>query len=222
MNSDKTIIDTCEKFLSNFGLDSRLKGICALTIAEDYQSLCGTFIFNYDTKTLLKQYPGYFESNSPKYLTHNGTKFTINLATNLRKTDSTKKHSGLPEDDSSYPFCCNECNPLSGKRLSNEHVFRNFKSSSGSSPYIYRVCKKISFGDLVHIKYFTLKDGRITEVERMETENKVNSFKTYCCKRHNTYYSVDLKTLEKTSNFHHTKGQNETEFGPKLLKLMSE
>jgi hypothetical protein len=53
---DYEIISICETFLSNFGLDKELKGICALTIAEDRSSLCGTFVFNYNTKKLEKPY----------------------------------------------------------------------------------------------------------------------------------------------------------------------
>lgn len=63
-------------------------------------------------------------------------------------------------------------------------------------------------------------DGEIKELERRESEYKVNSFKVYTCAEHNTYYSVNLQTERECYNVHHAKGQNETEYGSKLVELM--
>jgi hypothetical protein len=82
--NDYEIISICEKFLSNFGLDKELQGICALTVVEDRSSLSGSFIFNYNTKTIEKQYPEFLKkSHTPIYVSHNGFPFTINFKTDL-------------------------------------------------------------------------------------------------------------------------------------------
>ena len=205
--SDKMEIDTVEKFLN-----MNLRGICAVTVAKDRGSLCGTFIFDYDTKTMLKHYPGRFQCNSPIY--RNG--WTINVATNLPKIKATGKASDVPEDPSYYPFCCEHCSILYKRRLSNDDIFSQFKAKWGSvNEKIFRVVKKIQHGDLVFLKYFKLDDGNV--IEATPTPYKLNSFKVYTCDVHNTYYSVDLHTVKDRYNRHHAKGQNETEFSQELL-----
>ena len=60
MNSNITdyiIIDLIEKFINKLNVSKTLKGICIITIALDKSSLCSCFIFNYDTKEILKHYP---------------------------------------------------------------------------------------------------------------------------------------------------------------------
>jgi len=222
MNSDLTdieIINIIEQFINKTNINKTLKGICALTLAIDRSTLSGCFIFDYDKKILLKHYPQRYDTNSPIYKNIGNYNFTINLSTNLPFCPEKGKHSGLPESNESFPFCCNNC-IKSGKRLSNEYEFDNFQKSKGNSNYIFKVTKKISFGPLEFIKFFTLKNSHITEHEFTENENKINSFKIYTCKRHNTYYSVDLNTISSTYTQHHAKGQNETLFGNKILDIM--
>lgn len=220
---DADIIDLVDSFLSKCPKKiPKLNGICALTVGIDRGSLVGTFIFDYSKKEMLKHYPARYPCNSPIYAEINEKRWTINLATNLSPASTDGKPGDIPEDSRNFPFCCNLCSQLSRKRLTNERVFGNFKSGEGSSEYTFRVVKKIQYGDLLWIKHFTLTDGKITEIPRSENEFKVNSFKVYKCTEHNTYYSVDLHTDTDRSNYHHAKGQNETEFGPKLLESMQE
>jgi len=75
---------------------------------------------------------------------------------------------------------------------------------------------------MLYLKYFKLTNSIITEIIPSETEHKINTFKIYTCDIHNTYYSIDLMSEEICYNFHHAKLQNESEFGPKLLKKMIE
>jgi len=219
--SDIEIINIIEQFIDKVNINKKLEGICALTIAIDRSTLCGCFIFDYDRKVLLKHYPQRYATNTPIYKTIGNNDFTINLSTNLPFSPERGKHTGVPEDSNSYPFCCSNC-IKSGKRLTNEYEFDNFQNSMGNSKYIFKVTKKISFGPLEYIKFFTLENGKIIEQEFTENENKINSFKIYTCKRHNTYYSVDLNTLSSVYTQHHAKGQNDTLFGKKILNIMKE
>ena len=124
-----------------------------------------------------------------------------------------------PQDEGKYPFCCEHCKMLYRKRLTNENVFLKFKQKSGSSDYTFRVVKKVQRGPILFIKYFTLNNGCIKEVER-PNEYKTNSFKIYTCDIHNTYYSINLYSADNRFNYHHVKSQNETEFGDKIINLM--
>ena len=176
------------------------------------------FVFDYDKKILLKHYPGRYKSDCPIYKNVNGTNFTINFDYNLPIINENGKHSGLVEDINSYPLCCKNC--ITRVRLSNDHEFNNFINKIGTSNYVYKVVKKISYGPLEFIKFFTLKDGQIEEVPYTETENNINSFKIYNCNRHNTYYTINLNTYDATYTHHHKKGQNDTYFGAKILELL--
>ena len=217
--SDIEIIDIIDQFIDKSNINKKLGGICALTLAIDRSTLCGCFIFDYDRKVMLKHYPQRYDTNTPIYKTIGDYDFTINLATNLPYSPERGKHTGVPEDSSSFPFCCSNC-IKSGKRLSNEYEFDNLQKSMGNSKYIFKVTKKISFGPLEFIKFFTLENGKVLEQDFTENENKINSFKIYTCKRHNTYYSVDLNTLSSTYTQHHAKGQNDTLYGNKILNAM--
>ena len=231
--SDAEVIALIEKFLTKgktsdtyekavFERKPRLSGICALTVAVDRTSLVGTFIFDYDKKQMHKHYPGRYSSNCPTYEKIGDIRWTINLATGLKPCDGDGKATKIPENIAKFPFCCDQCTLLYRKRLTNDRVFDGFRQSKGSSEYTFRVVKKIQHGDLLWMKHFILKDGTITEIEYPESEYKVNSFKIYTCDRHNTYYSVNLQTEKNQCNYHHAKGQNETEYGPKLLSRMSQ
>jgi hypothetical protein len=219
--SDEDIISIVENFLSQTQLP-KLKGICALTLAHDRQALCGTFIFDYTNKQMLKHYPGRFPCNSPKYITIGEKRWTINLCTGLSPIKNKGVLTNVEEEDTCFPFCCSSCTTLYKKRLSVDHVFDNFKSKKGSSEYIFKVVKKIQFGDLLWIKYFKLKDNELIPVDSIETSYKVNTFKIYSCDKHNTYYSVDLHSDTNRYNYHHAKGQNETEYGPQIIESMKE
>lgn len=216
--TDIEIIDKLESFLAKINLESKLKGICILTIGLDKKSLCGCFVFDYNTKKMLQHYPGRYDSNTPIYKNVNGINFTINFDYNLPVLTENGKHSGLLEDINSYPLCCKDC--ITKNRLTNDSEFNNFINKTNTSKYIFKITRKISFGPLEYIKYFTLNDGIIEEVPYTGIEHKINSFKIYTCKKHNTYYSIDLNTYDETSNFHHAKGQNETLFGKKILELL--
>lgn len=221
--SDAEVIALIEQFLKKSKKSQcKLSGICALTIAVDRSSLVGTFIFDYDKKQMHKHYPGRYNSNCPTYEKIGDIPWTINLATGLKPCDGDGKATKIPENIAKFPFCCDQCNLLYRKRLTNDRVFDGFRQSKGSSEYTFRVVKKIQYGDLLWIKHFILKDGTITEIERPENEYKVNSFKIYTCDKHNTYYSVNLQTDKDQYNYHHAKGQNETEYGPKLLARLSQ
>ncbi len=221
-NEQSDIIDIVEKFLSKSPQKlPKLEGICALTLGLDKCALVGTFIFDYSKKEMLKHYPARYPCNSPNYVVIGNDKWTINLSTNLPPKSANGK-AATPEDAESFPFCCDLCDILYRKRLTCDNVFNAFKKRKGSSEYTFRVVKKIQFGDLLWIKHFKLKDDKITAIDRIETEYKVNSFKIYTCDKHNTYYSVDLHTDKDVHNYHHAKGQNETEFGPMLVKKMQE
>ncbi len=211
--------DTIEKFLSCTKLP-KLKGICALTLAVDRGSLCGTFIFNWDNREMLRHYPARYNSNSPRYVKIGDTAWTINLAVGLSPTSQTGKKRGGEEDPTCMPFCCENVRKTSYRRLTDDGEFRKFKTSKGTSKYIFRVVKKIQYGPLEKIGFYTLKNGKVEEVQRTENENKKNTFKIYTCDTHNTYYGVNLMTLEATNNYHHAKGQNETEYGPKIIEAM--
>jgi len=222
---DKKVLNIIEEFLSNTSLP-KLKGICALTCAIDYSSLTGTFIFDWDNKKFLRDYGGRFDSNSPKYIKIKNIEWTINLAVGLPNLSRTGKKCGGKEDPKFFPFCCERVQPQRNRygkrapRLSNEHLFTNFKDGCGSSPYTYRVVKKVQRGPLEKIGYYTLNNGKREEVNRNEREHRENSFKIYTCDHHNTYFAVNLFVDEQTHNKHHAKGQHETEYGPELLKAM--
>ena len=213
------IIGILEKFLSTTSLP-KLNGICALTVAHDRQSLCGTFIFDYSNKKMLKHYPARYPRNSAKYMTIGEIRWTINLCTNLPEITTTSKGvlTNVEEDTACFPFCCDQCDTMYKRRLTNDSVFQNFKDKKGSLEYTFKVVKKIQFGDLLWIKYFKLKDDELIPIDSIETSFKVNSFKIYSCERHNTYYSVDLHTDKNVYNYHHAKGQNETEYGPLIIE----
>jgi len=216
--SDLEIIEKIQIFLKKVNLDTKLKGICILTVGIDKSSLSGCFVFNYDKKILLKHYPGRYNSDNPKYITINNINYTIQFDYNLPILDESGKHTGILEDISSFPLCCKNC--ITKNKLSNDNEFNNFINKIGSSNYIYKVTKKISFGPLEYIKFFKLKDGKIEEVPYSGDENKTNSFKIYTCKTHNTYFSIDLNKYNEHYNYHHIKGQNETLFNYKILELL--
>jgi hypothetical protein len=52
---------------------------------------------------------------------------------------------------------------------------------------------------------FSLKNNIIKEEDNIEDVNKINSFKILTCSMHNTYYTINLQTLNKTYNYHHAK-----------------
>ena len=218
---DYAIIDLIEKFINKLNIQKILKGICIITIALDKSSLCSCFIFNYDTNEILKHYPQRYDSNSPIYKTINDINFTINLSINLPSFSENGKHSGLDEDINFYPLCCINCKKTTSKKLTNEIEFDNFINKKSSSSYFFNVTKKIQFGPLLFKKNFSLKNNEINEEEDFEDIHKINSFKILTCSTHNTYYSINLQTLNKTYNYHHAKGQNETFYGPKMLEIIN-
>ena len=215
------IIDLLENFFNKLNILKPLKGICIITIAIDKSSLCSCFIFNYDTKEILKHYPQRYDSNKPIYKTINNINFTINIAIDLPPFTENGKHSGIDEDLNYYPFCCINCKKTSNNRLTNEFEFDNFINKKNSSSYIFSVTKKIQFGALIFKKNFLLTNNNIIEEDNIENINKINSFKILTCSTHNTYYSINLQTLNKTSNYHHAKGQNETFYGPLMLDIIN-
>ena len=217
-NLDIEIINKIELFLKKVDLNSKLKGICILTVGIDRSSLYGCFVFDYDKKVLLKHYPGRYNTNSPLYKNINGINFTINFDYNLPILKEDGKHSGLSEDLTTYPLCCKNCSTRDG--LSNDDEFKKFINKSGTSDYIYKIVKKICYGPLQYIKFFTLKNDEIKEVPYTEEENSINSFKIFTCAKHNTYYSITLHSYNKHYTYHHLKGQNETFFGKKIIELL--
>ena len=223
MNSNMTddiIIDLIKKFINKLNISKTLKGICIITIALDKSSLCSCFIFNYDTKEILKHYPQRYDTNTPIYKIINNINFTINLSINLPSFTENGKHSGIDEDVNCYPFCCMNCKKITTKMLSNENEFDNFINKKDSSSYIFNVTKKIHYGPLIFKKNFSLKNKIINEEDDIENVNKINSFKILTCSTHNTYYSISLLTLNNTYNLHHAKGQNETFYGPIMLNIL--
>lgn len=218
--NDISIINLIEQFINKLNISKRLEGICILTIAQDKSSLCSCFVFNYNTKQILKHYPQRYDSNIPIYKTYNDLKFTINLSTSLPPYTENGKHSGKDEDINYYPFCCKNCKKSTNKLLSNEYEFDNFFNKKGSSSYIFNVTKKIQFGPLIFKKNFSIKNNKINEEKQIEDINKINSFKILTCSIHNTYYSINLNILDTTTNYHHAKGQNETFYGPIMLNIM--
>ena len=174
---------------------------------------------------MLKHYPGRYSRTpiQPIYKTINGTPWTINFVSNLASFNENGTKSNAIECEECYPFCCNNC-IKQYKTLPHkwESIFSNFKDRNGNSDYIFRVVKKIQYGKMLYLKYFKLTNSIITEIIPSETEHKINTFKIYTCDIHNTYYSIDLMSEEICYNFHHAKLQNESEFGPKLLKKMIE
>ena len=106
--SGENIINIIEIFLNKVNIKQKLNGICAVTIAEDRGSICGTFIFSYLPKLILKQYPGRINSNSPIYKSLNGINYTININTNLKYINANGKYNKkIKEDKKKFPFCCN-------------------------------------------------------------------------------------------------------------------
>jgi len=222
---DTDIITSVEDFLHKANLNTRLSGICALTIQLDRSSLTGTFIFDYDNKVMLDHYPARYSSRpiQPIYKTFNGNNWTINLVTGLQPIICNGEASDIMECEECYPFCCSNCNKQYRELPRQwESIFTNFKNRNGTSKYIFRVVKKIQSGDMEYIKYFRLDNSEIIEITPSETEHKINTFKIYKCATHNTYYGVNLLGDEGTYNQHHAKLQNETEFGPQLLSKMAE
>lgn len=219
-SNDITII---EQFLLRANINIKLKKICALTVQIDRSSLCGTFIFDYDKRIMLKHYPGRYSNSpiQPIYKTFDNINWTINLVTNLLPKTETGVLSKTPEISEYYPFCCNNCKS-EYKRLPFkwENIFDDFKNKKSSNNYTFRVVKKIQHGDLLYIKYFKIVNNKITEDVLCETEHKLNTFKIYTCNTHNTYYSLNLMTSENTYNKHHAKLQNETEYGPQIISKM--
>lgn len=223
INNDENIIILLENFINKLNIRKRLKGICILTLALDRSSLCSCFVFDYDNKIILKHYPRRYETNNPIYKSIKNFDFTINLSVSLSNFDENGKHSGIEEDMNYYPFCCIKCKKGSRVRLSNEYEFDNFINKKGSSNYIFNITKKIQYGPLIFRKKFILKNNKIEEEkELLEDVEKINSFKILTCDIHNTYYSINLETREKTHNYHHAKGQNETFYGPKMLNIIKE
>jgi hypothetical protein len=221
--TDGNIIDLIENFINKLNLSKTLKGICIITIAIDNSTLCSCFVFNYDTKEILKHYPQRYETNNPIYKIFNNKKFTINLSTNLPSFSEKGKHTGVEEDINYYPFCCVDCKKTTNKRLSNEIEFDNFINKRNSSRYIFSVTKKIQYGPLLFKKKFSLHNNNIKEEIENEDTHKINSFKLLTCSVHNTYYSIDLNTLDTSAcNYHHAKGQNETFYGPLILDILKE
>lgn len=213
------IINLLERFLNVANINKKLKGICALTIAKDRGTLCSCFIFDYDTKNLLKHYPGRYPSNNPIYKTIGNERFTINLGIDLVPKSENGRHRGI-EDANYMPFCCGNCRRNNRGRLTNDSDFNNFKNKTGNSNYIFKVTKKIQYGPLESIKFYTLNNGKIIEKGFMENTFKKNTFRIYTCDRHNTYYSVDLHTTRNEYTQHHSKGQHETFFGPLMINLI--
>ena len=82
-NSELEIIEKIQTFLKKVNLDTKLKGICILTIGIDKSSLSGCFVFNYDKKILLKHYPGRYNSDNPIYIKINNINYTIQFDYNL-------------------------------------------------------------------------------------------------------------------------------------------
>ena len=200
----------------------RLNGITCSTIALDYQSLCGTVVFNADTLEVLRQYPGRTPCKT-KYTKDNGKAFTINVATGLPALANMEEAStGLETIPFSVPLdilCCSLAVPLYNPRITNKAVFRQFLQKQGSSEFILRVCKKIqNGGPLEYIEYYQLKQSQLTPVE--PTPYKTNSFMIYTCKEHNTYFSLNLNTKTNVRNAHHAKLQHETEFGSELEDIL--
>ena len=211
---------TCARVLKT---NERLKGVCILTLALNRSSLCGCFVFDFDNWKILKHYPARYPCSNPIYKTINGERLTINIATDLPACEENGKHTGVPEVEGNFPFCCSSCVKQSrrgGHVLTNEKVFIDFINHTGTSEYTFKVVKKIQFGPLEFIKYFSLVDGKVTEKMYNESEHQENSFNIYTCSRHNTYFTINLIVKESTANFHHARGQNETLYGPEILNLM--
>lgn len=216
------IINLIEKFIKKAKIIKPLRGICILTVAQDNSSLCGCFVFNYDSKTLLKHYPARYDTNSPVYRELNNIKYTINFASSLPEVIETGKYTGVPEDELYYPLCCKECKKTTTKQLSNENEFDKFIKKNGTSKYICSITKKIQHGELIYNKYYSLINNKLKEEPLNEDVNKLNSFKLLTCSVHNTYYSIGLHTTETVYNYHHAKGQNETFYGSKILKMIEQ
>ena len=194
-----------------------LNGITCTTIVLDYKSLCGSVVFNADTLHVLRQYPGRVQCKT-KYATDNGKAFTINVATGLRPLPNMEDASttGSDADD---PLCCSLALPLYNTRLTNAAVFRQFLEKQGSTDFILRVCKKTQNGGPLHyIQYYTLDNSQLVPAD--PTPHKTNSFMIYTCKKHNTYFSLNLNTKTKAQNVHHAKLQNETEFGSEIEDIL--
>jgi len=219
---DINIIDLIEQFINKINILKKLKGICIITIAMDKLASCSCFIFNYDTKEMLKHYPQIYETNNPIYKTINNKNFTINLVINLPLFTENGEHSGIDEDMNYYPFCCKNCKKTTNNKLSNEIEFDNFINKKNSSKYLFNITKKIQFGPLIFKKNYSLKNNNIKEEDDSENIYKINSFKILTCSVHNTYYSINLQTSNETYNYHHAKGQNETFYGPIILDILKE
>ena len=146
---DINIIDLIEQFINKINILKKLKGICIITIAMDKLASCSCFIFNYDTKEMLKHYPQRYETNNPIYKTINNKNFTINLVINLPLFTENGEHSGIDEDMNYYPFCCKNCKKTTNNKLSNEIEFDNFINKKNSSKYLFNITKKIQFGPLI-------------------------------------------------------------------------
>ena len=205
-------------FLKKHGF--QLNGITCTTVAIDYESLCGTVVFNSDTLQVLRQYPGRIPCKT-KYVTDNGKAFTINVATglpflrNMEEASTTVLETMCIDD----PLCCNFAVPLYNARLTNAAVFRQFLEKQGSSEFIMRVCKKTqNGGPLNYIHYYKLENSQLTRVE--PTPYKTHSFMIYTCNKHNTYFSLNLNTQTNVRNSHHAKLQNETELGSEIGKIL--
>lgn len=214
--------DTVLKFLDVIGKKPR--GICALTIGVDYESLSGTFIFDADTSMLEKHYPGHLGRGrrvAPQYITVGGVKWTVNWSEGLPRKEERGTARG--DWDRSNVFCCDDCTPeKSSRTTSNDADFRAFRHGEARTlPFGFCVTTKIQRGPLISQRTYVLRDGvRVKQQEHFE--HHLNTFKAYTCEAHNTYVAIDLCTKDPTATQHHAKAKNETLYGPKIIEKLEE
>jgi hypothetical protein len=205
-------------------------GICALTVGKDYESLAGTFIFDFKNNKMLDHYPGFLGKNGqriePIYKHIDGIKWTINFASDLQPKEETGlQNLAIKWNLQSYPFCCIDCKQ---ERLRNggnrsttkDSVFKNFFNSSGTFEHAFCVITKVQYGPVLSRNIFTLKNGNIIKVNPDSYEHLLNTFKAYTCSTHNLYFVVDLRSDKPHASSHHVKPKNDTDYGPQILNLM--
>lgn len=213
-------------------LKKKPNGICALTLGEDYKTLSGTFIFDHNTKTLLNHYPGYLGKGckvKPEYVKVNGSKLTVNFVTNLDPKIEKNTEKNIEKDVAHFPFCCKECTPVpsryGGPRLTSiDSLFEGFRNSPSKEhgDVGFHVTTKVQYGKLLDQAVYIIRDGKRVKVPKEKYEHRKNSFKVYTCDIHNLYITVDIRLNKEYSTRHHVKAQNNTDFGPQLLKMMSD
>eukprot|EP01095_Lingulamoeba_sp_RSL-Kostka_P014917 TRINITY_DN6682_c0_g1_i1.p1 TRINITY_DN6682_c0_g1~~TRINITY_DN6682_c0_g1_i1.p1 ORF type:complete len:276 (-),score=56.82 TRINITY_DN6682_c0_g1_i1:159-986(-) len=170
--------------------------VVIITIQRSHSGDFCSLIINFEKEELEECYPATDFDYKDLFLNNCSVCFTqlesmpeIDLSNNDNNSDEV--------------FCCDQLKLYKNRRTTKDEEFKNFIKSTGSSSYIFHMKKQINFGKIIFEKYFSLKDGIISEVDG-DKLSKVHTFKNYKCQNHNMFYGIDLYSKSKSVyNKHH-------------------